>query len=108
MGDKVLTKIALISKSMMRDSDVVGRIGGEEFVVLLPNIDKTKAIEIANRLVENIAKYDWSTISPNLQQTVSAGVADYSDEEDLSPLLIKADKALYCAKSAGRNCVKVK
>ena len=75
-------------------------------MILLPNIDKTKAIEIANRLIETIADYDWTQIAPNLHQTVSAGVASYSNEEDLSPLLLKADKALYSAKAAGRNCVK--
>ncbi|WP_350431560.1 diguanylate cyclase [Shewanella sp. H8] len=106
MGDKVLVKLASISASMMRETDVVGRVGGEEFLILLPNIDKTKAIEIANRLVDTIDKYDWSQISPNLHQTVSAGVTSYSNEKDLSPLLLKADKALYSAKAAGRNCVK--
>ena len=106
MGDKVLVKLAVISTSMMRDTDVIGRVGGEEFLILLPNIDKAKAIEIANRLVETIAKYDWSQISPNLHQTISAGVASYTNETELSPLLLKADKALYSAKAAGRNCVK--
>ncbi|MGI1998762.1 diguanylate cyclase [Shewanella frigidimarina] len=106
LGDKVLIKLASISASMMRETDVVGRVGGEEFLILLPNIDKTKAIEIANRLIETIADYDWTQIAPNLHQTVSAGVASYSNEEDLSPLLLKADKALYSAKAAGRNCVK--
>jgi diguanylate cyclase (GGDEF)-like protein len=106
MGDKVLVKLASISASMMRETDIVGRVGGEEFLILLPNIDKAKAIEIANRLVLTIEKYDWSQISAELHQTVSAGVASYRNEEDLSPLLLKADKALYCAKAAGRNWVK--
>ncbi|WP_137225954.1 diguanylate cyclase [Shewanella sp. MEBiC00475] len=106
MGDKVLVKLASMTASMMRETDVVGRVGGEEFLILLPNIDKTKAIEIANRLVDTIDKYDWSQISPHLHQTVSAGVASYSNEKELSPLLLKADKALYSAKAAGRNCVK--
>lgn len=106
IGDKVLVKLASICASMMRDTDVVGRVGGEEFLVLLPNIDKTTAIEIAKRLIETIAHYDWQQIAPNLAQTVSAGVASYSNEVELSPLLLKADKALYSAKAAGRNCVK--
>ncbi|WP_445776357.1 diguanylate cyclase [Shewanella sp.] len=106
IGDKVLVKLASICSSMMRETDVVGRVGGEEFLVLLPNIDKTKAIEIANRLIDTIANYDWSQLSPHLEQTISAGVASYSNETELSPLLLKADKALYSAKAAGRNCVK--
>ncbi|MGX9540177.1 diguanylate cyclase [Shewanella sp. A22] len=106
IGDKVLITLASISTNMMRDDDVVGRVGGEEFLVLLPNITKAKAIEMANRLVETVAKYDWTQISAGLHLTISAGVASYSNEQDLSPLLLKADKALYSAKDAGRNCVK--
>lgn len=106
IGDKVLIKLASICSSMMRETDVVGRVGGEEFLILLPNIDKQQAIDIATRLIDTIANYDWCQISPNLVQTVSAGVASYSNETELSPLLLKADKALYSAKAAGRNCVK--
>ncbi|WP_166423613.1 diguanylate cyclase [Paraglaciecola sp. 20A4] len=107
IGDKVLIQLASISKSMMRETDTVGRVGGEEFLILLPNIDKDKAIEIAQRLIDTIAQYDWSIISANLHQTVSAGVVSYTDENELSPLMLKADKALYSAKAAGRNCVRV-
>lgn len=105
-GDKVLVKLAAISSSMMRETDVVGRVGGEEFLILLPNINNSIAIDIANRLINAVDNYDWSRISPELHLTVSAGVVSYTDETDLSPLLLKADKALYCAKAAGRNCVK--
>ncbi|GGP53942.1 GGDEF domain-containing protein [Shewanella saliphila] len=105
-GDKVLVKLAAISSSMMRETDVVGRVGGEEFLILLPNINNSIAVDIANRLINAVDNYDWSRISPELHLTVSAGVVSYTDETDLSPLLLKADKALYCAKAAGRNCVK--
>lgn len=106
IGDKVLVKLAAISSSMMRETDVVGRVGGEEFLILLPNINNSIAVDIANRLINAVDNYDWSRISPELHLTVSAGVVSYTDETDLSPLLLKADKALYCAKAAGRNCVK--
>ena len=106
IGDKVLIQLASISKSMMRETDTVGRVGGEEFLILLPGIEKNKAIEIAQRLIDTIAQYDWSKISVNLHQTVSAGVVSYTDEKALSPLLLKVDKALYSAKAAGRNCVR--
>ncbi|WP_282109996.1 tetratricopeptide repeat-containing diguanylate cyclase [Shewanella algicola] len=105
-GDKVLVKLAAISSSMMRETDVVGRVGGEEFLILLPNINNSIAVDIANRLINAVDNYDWSRISPELHLTVSAGVVSYTDETNLSPLLLKADKALYCAKAAGRNCVK--
>lgn len=106
IGDKVLIQLAAISTSMMRETDTVGRVGGEEFLILLPGIERNKAIEIAQRLIDTIAQYDWSKISANLHQTVSAGVVSYTDEKALSPLLLKVDKALYSAKAAGRNCVK--
>lgn len=106
IGDKVLIKLASLTMGMMRESDVVGRVGGEEFLILLPNIAHHTAMEIAQRLLNCIANYDWSHIAPNLQQTVSAGVATLEHETELSPLLLKADSALYKAKSAGRNCVK--
>ena len=106
VGDKVLMKLASLTMGMMRESDVVGRVGGEEFLILLPNISHNTAMDIAQRLVDCIANYDWSHIAPSLEQTVSAGVASLEDESELSPLLLKADSALYNAKSAGRNCVK--
>ena len=106
IGDKVLVKLASLTMGMMRETDVVGRVGGEEFLVLLPNITHNTAMEIAQRLLDCIANYDWSHIAPDLHQTVSAGVASLDNETELSPLLLKADTALYKAKSAGRNCVK--
>ena len=106
IGDTVLVKLASLTMGMMRETDVVGRVGGEEFLVLLPNITHNTAMEIAQRLLDCIANYDWSHIAPDLQQTVSAGVASLENEAELSPLLLKADTALYKAKSAGRNCVK--
>ncbi|WP_434938952.1 diguanylate cyclase [Shewanella sp. HL-SH8] len=106
VGDKVLVKLAALTTGMMRENDVVGRVGGEEFLVLLPNISHTIALEIAQRLIDCIANYEWSQISPELHQTVSAGVTSLTNEAELSPLLLKADHALYSAKADGRNCVR--
>ncbi len=105
-GDKVLVKLADLAASMVRETDLVGRVGGEEFLVLLPNTTKATAILIAQRLITIVDHYDWSIIAPDLRQTVSAGVASFTNEQSLAPLLLKADEALYLAKSAGRNCVK--
>ncbi|MBR9728514.1 diguanylate cyclase [Shewanella intestini] len=104
-GDKVLMKLAELTATMMRDSDIVGRVGGEEFLILLPNINKNTAVEIAKRLILTIEKYDWNQVAPGLSQTVSAGVSTLENETTLTPLLLKADKALYSAKASGRNCV---
>jgi diguanylate cyclase (GGDEF)-like protein len=105
IGDEVLVRIAGIASDIVRNVDTVGRVGGEEFLILLPNNKSKDALTIANRLLSKVAQYDWSSIAPNLTQTVSAGVVSYQGESELSMLLIKADKALYSAKNAGRNTV---
>ncbi|PKH86436.1 hypothetical protein CXF79_17190 [Colwellia sp. Bg11-28] len=103
IGDQVLICLANIASNVIRKGDVVGRVGGEEFIILLPDTDIDTALSIANRLLTNIEQYEWSIISNDLTQTVSAGVVSYQGENDLSELLFKADKALYEAKAAGRN-----
>lgn len=107
IGDQVLICLADIASKLIRKGDTLGRVGGEEFIILLPDTDIEVALTIANRLLTTIEQYDWSTISSDLTQTVSAGVVRYQEEKDLSALLLKADKALYEAKAAGRNHVKV-
>ncbi len=106
IGDKVLVLMAEVSRKLMRKSDTVGRVGGEEFLVLLPGANEQQAKEIAERLVNKIADADWHAISPELNQTISAGVSQFNNENKLEALLLRVDNALYQAKSAGRNCVK--
>ncbi|MGO4890939.1 diguanylate cyclase [Flavobacterium sp. W21_SRS_FM6] len=107
IGDKVLIHLASIASDLIRKDDLVGRVGGEEFIIVLPNSDIHVAQDIANRLLRRIEQYDWSLISSGLTLTASAGVVSYQNEHSLSELLLKADKALYAAKSAGRNKVEV-
>jgi diguanylate cyclase (GGDEF)-like protein len=107
IGDKVLVCLANIASEVIRSDDIVGRVGGEEFLILLPNSDLQVAISIANRLLISVEQYDWSSISKELTLTASAGVVSYKKENNLSELLLKADKALYAAKAAGRNKVVV-
>lgn len=107
IGDQVLICLADIATKVIRNGDILGRVGGEEFIILLPDTEIEVALTIANRLLTTIEQYEWSTVSSNLTQTVSAGVVRYQEEKDLSELLLKADKALYEAKAAGRNHVKV-
>ncbi|WP_144210760.1 tetratricopeptide repeat-containing diguanylate cyclase [Shewanella donghaensis] len=106
IGDKVLVKLSKVASDLMRKSDTVGRVGGEEFLVLLPGANEQQAEEIATRLVNKIADANWESISSGLKQTVSAGVSTLKDDKDLEALLLRVDNALYQAKSAGRNCVK--
>lgn len=106
IGDKVLVTLANICSQLMRQSDIIARVGGEEFLIILPKANKEQALEVANRIVTSIANADWQYLTPDRNQTISAGVASLSDETTLNQLLIKVDKGLYLAKSAGRNCVR--
>lgn len=103
-GDRVLVKVAELIKENTGISDYIGRYGGEEFIVILPNTDIEKAAMIAERIRGSVQSYDFSL--NNKQITISIGVVQYKDE--VSHLLVnKADMLLYQAKSSGRNRVKI-
>jgi diguanylate cyclase (GGDEF)-like protein len=100
VGDCVLVDIAQMIAKALRASDHVARFGGEEFVVLLPATGLERGLHIAERI-----QMALKTVRPAVPPyTVSIGVACQSSaEESLDSLLIRADKALYCAKEKGRN-----
>jgi diguanylate cyclase (GGDEF)-like protein len=102
-GDDVLKRVASIVKQQLRQSDELGRWGGEEFMVMCPETDIAQACFIAERLREAIAEADWE----GLTVTVSFGIARKQESELPGSLYERADQALYAAKRAGRNCVKV-
>lgn len=107
IGDLVLIKLAEVCRQTLREVDIIGRVGGEEFVILLPETDLVEATEVAERLRESIAK---SKVPLDgglpLHFTVSIGVASLLSEDDnMDVLLNLADKALYEAKEKGRNRV---
>ena len=107
-GDMVLKSIAELIKSIVRDFDICARIGGEEFVILLPETNKDKALEVAERirvLIENTKISSFSPM-PQLQITISIGLSTLSSKEDsIDTLISNADQALYKAKNTGRNRV---
>ena len=107
-GDMVLKSIAELIKSIVRDFDICARIGGEEFVILLPETNKDIALEVAERirvLIEN-TKISPFTAVPQLQITILIGLSTLSSKEDSIDILISnADQALYKAKNTGRNRV---
>jgi diguanylate cyclase (GGDEF)-like protein len=107
-GDAVLASIAAAMRGMLRDYDIVGRFGGEEFAILLPHTTGPEAHEIAERLRHKLAQIVTpvtdGTASIPLQVTVSIGVAALaSAHHDLDDLITDADTALYQAKQSGRN-----
>jgi diguanylate cyclase (GGDEF)-like protein len=113
VGDQVLKEIANTLNSLLRDYDLAGRFGGEEFSLLLPQTRAVDAFRIAERVRENVASLSF--IAPGaaggerVQVTVSIGVAalDAGSERQLSELLAAADAALYRAKACGRNQVQM-
>ncbi len=107
IGDIILQKIADTSRTSLRDVDIIGRIGGEEFAVLLPETGSTQAMEAAERLRSAIGSAHVA-IQDNisLQVTASFGVTTVrTSHASLDALLSQADQALYQAKNGGRNQV---
>lgn len=103
-GDKVLAQVARLGEAMMRKSDIYGRLGGEEFLVCLPKSELSSALEIAERIRENVSQYAWQ-FSELDSVTVSVGVASLDGDSDLLSLIKRADLQLYQAKASGRNKV---
>ncbi|MDH4262880.1 MAG: GGDEF domain-containing protein [Spirochaetia bacterium] len=104
-GDLALKKFMKICKSTLRDSDVIGRMGGEEFAILCIDSDKKQTEQIASRLCKNIYK---NTAKLQYRFTISLGVCEIKPEyKTIDKALHLADLALYEAKKGGKNCVKI-
>ena len=107
-GDVLLCSIAKILKRSVRNVDFVGRYGGEEFVVILPETIRSDAFILAERIREAIASEPFRAGGQIIYKTVSIGVASFPDDaEEPTELVQMADEALYRAKRAGKNCVLV-
>jgi diguanylate cyclase (GGDEF)-like protein len=104
IGDKALKEIVIQGQDIMRASDVFGRFGGEEFIALLPNTGNSEALEVAQRLQENIEQAKWKDQKIK-QLTVSVGVATFEQGNyaNFSALLKVADEQLLKLKQSGRN-----
>lgn len=101
-GDRALIDIARLLSEGSRETDVVGRWGGEEFMIVLPHTDLAGAGRLAEKMRTTIAAHEFSGIG---QQTASFGVAAYRIDDQPNDLVARADAALYEAKHAGRNRV---
>lgn len=105
-GDEVLKEITRIATLTVRDSDVVARWGGEEFMVLLNNCSLSQATSIGEKLRETISHHSFNPVPGSLWDspvTISLGVAEYLRDEDETTFFKRVDDALYQAKSNGRN-----
>ncbi|HMZ08308.1 MAG TPA: GGDEF domain-containing protein [Anaerolineales bacterium] len=104
VGDEVLKNVAILLRDSIRHPDVVGRYGGEEFLILLPNSNATSAAEQANRLCREIRSKLVHTKEHDIQVTFSIGIAQFRTGEDSwHSLLKRADNAMFKAKNNGRD-----
>ena len=104
-GDFVLREVAKILKSTIRQSDICGRFGGEEFIILLPNTKLIGAMKLAERIRENIQNHDFIFNNKKIKVTISIGITSVSKNDSSFSLVERADEALYAAKRGGRNRV---
>jgi diguanylate cyclase (GGDEF)-like protein len=100
VGDAVLQRVAQIFQYTMRESDLIGRYGGEEFLIVLPETDCTEAALVADRIRKDVEAQRW--MESQLRVTISGGVAEYSGGNG-EQLIHRADSLMYQAKQMGRN-----
>lgn len=106
-GDVALCRVADACRDELRESDIIGRLGGEEFVLILPQTDAAGAAVVADRLREHIAAMEVETETARFRVTVSLGVTELqSTDTGITDLIRRADEALYLSKSEGRNRVR--
>jgi len=103
-GDSVLINLVTVAKETLRPSDIVARFGGEEFVILLPEVELEDALTIIQRLQNNLKRnFSLQIDNESTPITFSAGVALRSFGEHQTSVISRADKALYQAKRTGKN-----
>ena len=102
VGDTVLVEFASILKESVRKTDIVGRWGGEEFIVISIESSLESTLKLANKIRENIEQFQFSIVK---HKTASFGVSSYKRNEKIEETINRADKALYLAKESGRNQV---
>jgi len=105
VGDQVLVILGQLLRANTRSTDVLARMGGEEFMMVLVGTPIEQAHDICERLRQAVAQHDWNQCAPGLRVTLSTGLVDRSAEFDSLRLVERADRALYAAKHQGRNCV---
>lgn len=107
-GDEVIRKVADLALASVRASDIVGRVGGEEFAIVLPDADRQQALAICERLRTTINGATIMTKNGlSLPVTVSTGLAEFTPGDSVQRLLESADHALYAAKNGGRDQVRL-
>jgi diguanylate cyclase len=106
-GDTVLRHFAEVCRERVRAQDVVGRMGGEEFLLLLPDVGTDDASRIIDRIRQGFPPARLVEDGFDLPYTFSAGITEAMVDDDRSSILRRADRALYAAKGAGRSCTRI-
>ena len=107
-GDQLLIKLAKVFKDHFEDTDIIARYGGDEFVIMCPEIKKQDAARIVGNLLHDLEMYDFGRVKSGSKITFSAGVSSFPDDgSTVSELVKSADEALYEAKGMGRNTVRI-
>ncbi len=101
-GDEVLVKICSFIKQNLRQSDIIGRYGGEEFLIILPNVSIEGAIAVVTKCLDSIKNLSFES-APGRQITFSAGISQYNGQHKLDEFIAIVDSLLYKAKNNGRN-----
>ena len=104
VGDQVLVQLAQVVTSTLRETDTLGRWGGEEFLLICPQTDIHNAKVIADKIFKAIQAHDFPC---QLKVSISLGLSEFTDTHSLESLLIEIDKKMYKAKQAGRNRIQV-
>jgi diguanylate cyclase (GGDEF)-like protein len=108
VGDDVLRRTAAICRKNLRTVDIIGRLGGEEFIFLLPETTIDQAVVIGNRLLEALSTTDIDAGVTTIRITATIGISQLlPGDQDFNTLIQRADTALYRGKVAGRNRVEV-
>lgn len=105
VGDEVLYGFVRLLQGKLREYDLLGRFGGEEFVVVTPGLGIADSAALYGRFLEAVAEHPIPTQAGDVSITISIGVASYRQDEKMDALLTAADTALYKAKNEGRNRV---
>jgi len=100
VGDSVLRSLSAAVKNNLREVDILGRYGGEEFLIILPNTGLSDAKEYAERLRKEVEEYSFETVE---KVTISLGVVEIAPTENIKEIFKRADDLLYASKNRGRN-----
>ncbi|KAB8141326.1 diguanylate cyclase [Chloroflexia bacterium SDU3-3] len=105
VGDQVIKSLSRLLQQRLRKTDIIGRYGGEEFAIILPDTDTVGAAKLLDEIRERFSQVRQNADDMAFSSSISCGFASFPERSDAATLVSAADRALYDAKHAGRNCV---